>query len=100
MVITNLELAATGLDKPARAIKGRVLFNDLFGETRFRLGWTINEPMNPGQVIRTSGEGFEYNQFKDDHQWVVSTAAKDLRVVYEVTSILYADGTRRDLEEE
>jgi hypothetical protein len=99
-VLTNLEFAATGLDKPARAIKGVLYFNDLFDEPRFKLNWTIDDPVEPNQVIQTSGEGFEYNQFMDDHQWVANTAAKDMRLSYRVSSILYADGTRRDFDEE
>jgi hypothetical protein len=99
-VVTDLEFAATGLDKPARAIKGVLLFNDLFGEPQFQLEWTINDPIEPGQVQRTTSEGFEYNQFKDQHQWVANTAAKDMRLAYRVSSIIYADGTRRDFDGE
>jgi hypothetical protein len=98
-VTTDLEFKATGLDKPARAIKGVLTFRDLFGEEKLNLGWTIEDPIEPGQLFVTSGSGFEYNEFKDDHQWVASTAVKDITTTYQVTNIIYADGTRRDFDE-
>ncbi|MFO1407023.1 MAG: hypothetical protein U1F08_05740 [Steroidobacteraceae bacterium] len=95
---TNLEFAATGLDKPARAIKGTVIFTDLFDEPRMSIKWVINQRLQPGQVLRTNGEGVEYNEFKDDHQWLATTKTENIRVHYRVTSILYEDGTRREFE--
>lgn len=95
---TNLEFAATGLDKPTRAIKGTVIFTDLFDEPRMKINWVINDRMQPGQVLRTSGEGIEYNEFMDDHQWLATTKTEDIRVHYRVSSILYEDGTQREFD--
>jgi hypothetical protein len=98
-VRTDLVFTASGLDKPARAIKGILSFRDLFGEQRMALRWTIDDPLAPGQTIATSGSGFEYNQFMNDQQWVVTTATKDIATTYRVTSIIYQDGTRKDFDE-
>lgn len=94
----NLEIAATGLDKPARAIKGSMIFTDLFNEPKMSIGWTINQRLQPGQVIHTKDEGIEYNEFLDNHQWLASTKTEDMRVHFRVESILYEDGTRREFE--
>lgn len=97
-VFFDLRYTAKELDKPARAIKGKMLFQDLFGEPRLALGWTIDDPLSPGQTREERGTGFEYNQFMDDHQWARATATKDMKAVLHVNSIIYADGTRRDFE--
>jgi hypothetical protein len=97
-VTTDLVFTASGLDKPARAIKGVLSFRDLFGEQHMALRWTIDDPLSPGQTVATSGSGFEYNQFKDDHQWVATTAVENIAMTYRVSNIIYQDGTRKDFD--
>jgi hypothetical protein len=97
-VFFDLRYRAAELDKPARAIKGKMLFQDLFGEPRLAVGWTIDDSLAPGQAREERGTGFEYNQFMDDHQWARATASKDMKAVLHVNSIIYADGTRRDFQ--
>jgi hypothetical protein len=63
-----------------------------------RVGWTIDDPIGPGDKDVEKGTGFEYNQFKDSHQWVRSTDLADMTASFTVASILYEDGTRLDLE--
>lgn len=94
-VFFKLEITATGLDKKARAIKGVMNFNDLFGETMMRINWTIDEPISPGGTSNLEG-GFKYNQFMEDNRWVASTDKQNMNLTYTVQSILYEDGTRRD----
>ncbi len=67
-VFFKLKITAPGLDKNARAIKGIMNFNDLFGETMMRIKWTIDEPVD----------------------------IKNMAATYSVESILYEDGTRLD----
>lgn len=93
----DIELKATGLDKPARAIKGSLNLQDLFGETKLRIGWTIDKPINPGGKVIKKGTGFEYNQFIDTHKWVRSTRLQDMKATFTVKSIIYKDGSKRDL---
>ncbi|WP_169704420.1 hypothetical protein [Candidatus Kuenenia stuttgartiensis] len=97
-IFFNLQYSASGLDKPARAIKGLLNLNDLFGETKFVLRWTIDKPIKPGETIEEKGTGFEFNQFIDSHQWVRATQVSDMKTTFTVNSILYQDGTRRDFE--
>lgn len=92
----DLELEAIGLDKPARSIKGTLMLRDLFGETKFQIRWTIEQPIAPGEKIAETGSGFKYNRFKADHGWVLSTETQNMVPVFAVESILYADGSRRD----
>ena len=97
-IFFNLQYTASGLDKPARAIKGLLNLNDLFGEKKFVLRWTIDKPIKPGEAIEEKGNGFKFNQFIDSHQWVRATQISDMKTTFTVSSILYQDGTRRDFE--
>lgn len=92
----DIEFTADGLDKPARAIKGVLRLQDLFGEPKMSIKWTIDEPIDPGKAIAEKGTGFKYNQFIDSHQWVRATALQNMTASFTVNSILYEDGTRRD----
>lgn len=97
-IFFNLQYTASGLDKPARAVKGLLKLNDLFGETKFVLRWTIDKPIKPGEAIDEKGNGFKFNQFIDSHQWVRATQISDIKTTFAVTNILYQDGTRRDFD--
>ncbi|MFC1567463.1 hypothetical protein ACFL3R_01330 [Thermodesulfobacteriota bacterium] len=96
-IFFDIEFKAPGLDKPARAIKGILNFEDLFGETKFRLNMTINDPMSPNGKLISKGSGFKFNQFRGPHQWIRSNALKDMKASFTVKSILYQDGTNREL---
>lgn len=89
---------ATGLGRAARSIKGVLKFCDLFGDPIFQVKVTIDEPIEPGQRVTTSGVGIEYNQFKDDHGWLRTTDLEDMTFRYQVTHILYVDGTRETFD--
>lgn len=95
-IFFDIEFTAAGLEKPARAIKGRLNLNDLFGETKMRLGWTIEKEMRPGATIAERGSGFKYNQFMNEHQWVLATDLTNMTATFTVQSILFKDGSRKD----
>lgn len=97
-VAFDIEFTGTGLDKPTRAIKGTLNINDLFGDKKMGIGWTIDQPMQPGGVVFEKGTGFEYNKFIDSHQWVRSNKITDMTATFAVKNILYADGTRVDFD--
>ncbi|TJY58885.1 hypothetical protein E4T66_14905 [Sinimarinibacterium sp. CAU 1509] len=97
-VFFDITFNAKGLDKPARAIKGVLTFMDLFNEPKFALKWTIDKPISPGASYTERGSGFEYNQFKDDHQWVRNTEKDNMKIKFRVDSILYQDGTTRTFD--
>lgn len=96
-IFFDIEFTAIGLEKPARAIKGVLNLQDLFGEAKMKLNWTIDEPLSPNQKAVAQGTGFKYNQFIDEHHWVLTTDLEDMTASFTVKSILYADGSRRDL---
>jgi hypothetical protein len=95
-IFFDTELTASGLKRPSRAIKGQLLINDLFGETKLTIGWTLEKPLNPGESLIERGKGFHYNQFLQPHQWVNDTALENMSAVFAVSGILYQDGSRED----
>lgn len=84
------------LKKKTRSVKGIMQFCDLFGEPKFQIRVTINDPIEPDQEITTAGVGFKYNQFLDTHKWMLATSLDDMTFRYKVESALYADGTTED----
>lgn len=92
----DLKFTATNLEKPARAIKGSLLINDLFGETIMAIKWPLNDPIAPNESKAETGTGFDYNQFMSEHQRVRDTSIENLRASFRVDSILYEDDTRQD----
>lgn len=88
----------TSLLKPTRAIKGMLIISDLFGESKLRLRWTINQPLTPGMSYTEKGVGFKYNRFTDSHRWVRTTELKDMTFRFEATDVIYQDGTQETFQ--
>lgn len=89
---------ATGLKNAARSVKGTVEFCDLFGEVKYRAGWTINDSLEPKGVQDKTGLTIDFNPFLDGDNWLRATDVADMVTRFKVTSILYADGERADFE--
>ena len=66
-------------NKSVRAIKGVVVFKDLFNAEVFRIAITLNEHIQANGSINWSG-GFSYNQFLPDHVQFRGFEASDLKV--------------------
>lgn len=96
MIIFDLHFYVAALDRPARAIKGSLLLNDLFGETKMSIGWTLEKPPQQGKSTRDNTSGFSYNRFMEKHQWVAATAIQDIKPVFRVSSVIFADGSKAD----
>lgn len=94
----DAQYTATGLTKAARAVKGTLIFADLFKEPRFRVGVTVDDPIQPNGTVVTNGIGIDYNQFIDSHKWLRSTSLSDMTIWFEVESVLYQDGTSETFE--
>ena len=84
------------LVKPTRAVKGALVFADLFGEVKLQLTATINDPLRPNVPYKKQGIGFEYNQSSSKHNWIKNTALEDMQISYRVDSIIYEDGEQQD----
>ncbi|MDY0223168.1 MAG: DUF2939 domain-containing protein [Desulfobacterium sp.] len=83
------------LKRKTRAVKGVLVFGDIFGDTKLRLRWTINEPLVPNVIFVEKGVGFGFNQFTSSHKWVRSTDLKDMKFSFDVDEIIYQDESSR-----
>lgn len=84
--------------KPTRAVKGALVFCDLFGEEFFRLSVTITTPLQPGIALANPGIGFQYNEFIASHTWMLSHDLPDMTIRFDANSAIYADGTTEKFE--
>ncbi|MDR0260650.1 MAG: hypothetical protein LBI76_12685, partial [Comamonas sp.] len=98
-VFFDVAFNPSGLDKPARAIKGVLILTDLFGEQKFAVNWTIEKPVIPGTEHVEKGYGFRFNQFIESHQWARNTDKDNMKLKFRVNSILYQDGSSRTFDE-
>lgn len=89
----DAEYTASGLQRPARSIKGVLKFCDLFGDPRFQVRVTIDDPIKPEAKLQVEGVGIEYNQFNDSHKWLLSTELSNMTFKFKVETVLYEDGT-------
>ncbi|MEA9885240.1 hypothetical protein VDG05_12950 [Xanthomonas campestris pv. raphani] len=81
--------------QPTRAVKGAIEFTDLFGDVKFVLKVTINDPITPGKPLAKPGIGFVFNQFVPEHQWMLATNLKDMQARFTVSNAIYIDGTSK-----
>lgn len=95
LLMFDVEWDASQLKQATRAIKGVLVFSDIFGEPRFRIRVTIDDPITAGSKFSQTGIGFEYNRFSDEHQWVRSTELHNMTIQFEPHEVLYADGSRK-----
>lgn len=79
--------------KPTRAVKGVIEFSDLFGEVKFRIQATVNDPLVPGIPLANPGIGFTFNEFMQEHQWMLTTDLSNMMCKFSVSNVLYSDGT-------
>ncbi|CAA2140305.1 hypothetical protein [Hyphomicrobium sp. ghe19] len=93
LVVFDVAWDTSRLRLPTRAIKGILVFEDLFGEAKYRIRVTIDDPLKPGAKFEQKELGFRYNQFIEEQQWVRSTDLKNMKVRFEPQEILYADGS-------
>lgn len=79
-------------DKTIRAIKGSVVFNDLFDVEIKSLNITYDTRINPHSTNKESMTS-DYNQFMDEDIRLKSKDIGDLKVVWKPEKIMFDDGT-------
>ncbi|KAB1064083.1 hypothetical protein [Salibacter halophilus] len=79
-------------DKDIRAVKGAVVFNDVFDEEIYSLNLTYDQPIKSGEQIKWNAQS-DYNQFTDEHQRLKNKELKDIKVVWKPEKVIFTDGT-------
>lgn len=81
-------------DKEIRGIEGALIINDLFGKKIMRLNCDFTGlAIKPGETFTKGDMSFECNQFIDKDTKLYNTDYKDLEFIYELSSVVFTDGT-------
>lgn len=80
--------------KSIRGVQGTLDIQDLFGETIMRSSLDFTgQTIAAGGTATYSDLGIDVNEFMDEHVKLYNEEYKDLKFDYEVTAIVYDDGT-------
>jgi hypothetical protein len=79
-------------DKEILGVKGVITFNDIFGDQIKRVNVSYDEGIAVGES-RLYKATVSYNQFMDEDILLRQTDMEKLKYDWEVTAIVYADGT-------
>lgn len=84
--------------KTLRAFQGDVTFLDTFGDTVYSAHLKVDMALAPGQTRREPGRIIRYNPFRTAHERLRNTPLSSLKVLWETSDVVFADGTRLSLE--
>lgn len=77
-----------------RGVQGTLYVDDLFGENIMAIKWDLTgQTIYSGQTVTYSNYGLDVNEFKSEHMKFYNTDFQDLKFRYEITQIVYGDGT-------
>ncbi|UIN23510.1 hypothetical protein [Herbaspirillum frisingense] len=81
-------------DKTIRQIKGAVTFKDASGDTIGTLYADIDEPVKPGQTLRTNtGRGWKLNEFMNEaKEKIAGRDSNSMTATFEASSIAFEGG--------
>lgn len=81
-------------DKPIKGIEGILIINDLFGKEILRINSDITgQTINVNDTVTIKNLGCACNEFIEEQMKVFSTDFSDMQFIYDVSKIVYTDGT-------
>ena len=83
----------SNLEKTTRAVKGSMIFTDLFGEEWWRIGLTLNDPLEPDTELVWAGT-VDYNMYTAAHKKAKNTDTENVTITFDVSQVIYEDGDR------
>ncbi len=95
----NLVFAVTNnTDKSIKGIQGTAKFKDLFDVDIMTINCDFTgNTIEPGATITVDDLYVDCNQFMQDHMKLYNTAYDDLHFEYNVTAIVFSDGTTKTI---
>lgn len=79
-------------DQDIRAVKGEIMFNDLFDDEIKTLRFTYDESIDAGATANWNATT-DYNQFMNDDVKLRNKDLEDLKIVWKPTKVIFKDGT-------
>lgn len=83
--------------KPLRAFQGDATFLDTFGDSIYSAHLKVDMALAPGQTRRGPDRVVRFNPFRVAHQRLRDTPLSKMKLVWETTDVLFADGSRLSL---
>ena len=83
--------------KPLRAFQGDATFLDAFGDSIYSAHLKVDMALSPGQTRREPARIVRYNPFRVAHQRLRDTPLDKMKLVWQTTDIVFADGSRLSL---
>ena len=83
--------------KPMRAFQGDATFLDTFGDSIYSAHLKVDLALAPGQSRREPARIVRFNPFRVAHQRLRDTPLNKMKLVWETTDVVFADGTRLSL---
>jgi hypothetical protein len=86
--------------KAIRAFQGDVTFLDASGDTVYGAHLKVELPLAPRQTRREPGRIIKYDPFRAAHQRLRNAALSTMKVVWEPSDVVFADGSELSLPAE
>lgn len=80
-------------EKEIKGIQGIAHFNDMFGKKIISIEADFTDSIRPNSSVIIDDLSLEVNEFKDDHMKLYSTEYNNLEFEYEISKIVFTDGT-------
>jgi len=81
--------------KTIKAFTGIMHFKDVFDREILKVSLTVDDfIIKPGQTVTDKSKSLELNKFNDVHNRLKTINLDSLKLDFEVTGILFSDGTR------
>lgn len=79
-------------EQDIRAVKGEIMFTDLFDDEIKTLSFTYDQPIKAGATSNWNATT-DYNQFMDDDVRLKNKELKDLKIVWKPIKVIFQDGS-------
>jgi hypothetical protein len=80
--------------KAIQAFQGDATFLDAFGDSIYSAHLKVALPLTPGQTRREPARIVRFNPFRLAHQRLRDTPLDKMKLVWQTTDVLFADGSR------
>src|SRR2546430_94745 len=84
-------------EKAIRAFQGDATFLDTFGDSIYSAHLKVDLPLTPGQTRREPARIVRVNPFRVAHQRLRDTPLEKMKLVWQTSDVVFADGNRLSL---
>lgn len=87
-------------DKPIKGIEGVATFNDMFDKEIMTMQCDLTgQTIQPGETAKFDQLSYSCNQYIDEEAKLYNTDYFDMKLVYQVKTIVFEDGSSKKIEQ-